>query len=708
MVDFVASLTAYSEDEHQVVACAARSLDSAKQFAEKYGIPKAYDSYEELVKDPNVQVAYIGSINNQHLPLGKLAMDHGKHVLVEKPMGINVRETKELIEYGRSKKLFLMEGIWSRFFPAYQRIKEELAKGTIGDIVQLTSNFGTMLTHKERCKLKELGGGSILDIGIYNIQFISLVMGGQKPEKIVAAGVLNENGVDDGTSTTLIYPNGVTATVISSGRCKMECEAYAYGTKGYLKLPKTFWCPTSLITPNGTEDFDLPKLNKPVYYGNSEGLAYEAEEVRRCITKGLLESPLLPLNESLLIAEIMESIRKQIGYLLLLNTVTNDGETPESRDMLRVHVVGNILTYIQSAHVYPAEKPQFDSDFMLGLETTKEGNDLKWGILSCGKISNDFVSSLTSYSEDEHKVVACAARSLDSAKQFAEKNGIPKAYGSYEELVKDPDVQVTYIGSVNNQHLSLAKLAIENGKHVLVEKPMGINVRETKELIEFARSKKVFLMEAIWSRCFPAYQRLREELAKGSIGDVVQLTCNFGTVLTHKDRCQLKELGGGTILDIGVYNIQFVSLVMGGQKPEKIIATGTMNEHGVDDSSSTTLIYPNGVTATIVTNGRCKMECDACVYGTKGFLKLPKTFWCPTTLITSDVSEDFELPKLKNRTVNGRNGEGLAYEAEEVRRCLTKGLLESPLMTLDESLLIAEIMESIRKQIGVVYPQDSQ
>ncbi|CAL8142793.1 unnamed protein product [Orchesella dallaii] len=313
--DFVAALTAYSEDQHKVVACAARSLDSAKQFAEKYGIPKAYDSYEELVKDPEVQVAYIGSVNNQHLPLGKLAMENGKNVVIEKPMGINVRETKELIELARAKKVFLMQGIWSRFFPAYQRIREELGKGTIGDVVQLTSNFGTLLTHKERCKLKELGGGSILDIGIYNIQFVSLVMGGQKPDKIVAAGVLNENGVDDGTSTTLIYPNGVTATIISNGRCKMECEAYAYGTKGFLKLPKTFWCPTTLVTPAGTEEFELPKLKKSVHYGNSEGLAYEAEEVRRCINEGLLESPLMPLDESLLIAEIMESIRKQLGVV---------------------------------------------------------------------------------------------------------------------------------------------------------------------------------------------------------------------------------------------------------------------------------------------------------------------------------------------------------------------------------------------------------
>lgn len=120
---------------------------------------------------------------------------------------------------------------------------------------------------------------------------------------------------------------------------------------------------------------------------------------------------------------------------------------------------------------------------------------LKWGILGCGKISSDFVNALTSFTEDQHKVVACAARSLESAKEFSEKYGITKAYGSYQELVSDPEVQVTYVGSVNNQHLSLVKLALENGKHVLCEKPMGINAREVKEMIECARSKKLFCME---------------------------------------------------------------------------------------------------------------------------------------------------------------------------------------------------------------------
>jgi len=331
----------------------------------------------------------------------------------------------------------------------------------------------------------------------------------------------------------------------------------------------------------------------------------------------------------------------------------------------------------------------------------------QWGIFSCGKISHDFVSSLASLPQSEHKVVACAARNLDSAKEFASKHSIAKAYDSYELLAKDPDVQVIYVGAINPQHLGLAKLAIENGKNVLVEKPLCINVKQTKELIDFAREKKVFLMEAIWSRFFPAYQKMREDLANKTIGDILQVSVNFGTILTHKDRCRLKELGGGATLDIGVYCAQFVSFIFGGVRPEKILAAGHLNEDGIDDSASATLIYPGGRTATVIIQGTVKMESEAYACGTKGSIKVPMRFWCPTELVTPTTNgvQQFELPQTE-KTFNYANSVGLSYQAQEVRRCIQAGLLESPLMTLDESLVVAEIMESIRKQVGVVYPQD--
>jgi len=330
---------------------------------------------------------------------------------------------------------------------------------------------------------------------------------------------------------------------------------------------------------------------------------------------------------------------------------------------------------------------------------------LKWGILGCGKISSDFVNAVQTLSPELHLVVGAGARTLSSAQDFANKFNIPKAFGSYDELLKDPEIQVVYIGTINPDHIKSAKLALEHGKHVLCEKPIGINVRETKELIAMAKEKNLFLMEGIWSRFFPVYKRLKEELDKGTVGEVVQLIVPFCTLLTHKERCSLKELGGGTVLDVGVYCVQFTSFVFGGDKPIKIVASGHLNEDGIDESTSATVIYSKGRTATLITHGRAKYETDAVILGTKGSIKVPFRFWCPTELVTPNGIETFDLPKT-DRKFNYANSVGLSYEAEEVRKCLKQGLLESPLMTLDETVTISEIMESIRKQTGVEYPQD--
>ena len=153
----------------------------------------------------------------------------------------------------------------------------------------------------------------------------------------------------------------------------------------------------------------------------------------------------------------------------------------------------------------------------------------RWGIASTGNISHDFTNAVVGVlPAEEHQVVAVAARKLEDAQRFADKHGIDKAYGDYAALATDPDVQVVYVGSIHPQHLALARMYLEAGKHVLCEKPLCMNLRETEELVELARRKKLFLMEAIWSRCLPSYQALREEIAAGSIGDIKQVLCTFG------------------------------------------------------------------------------------------------------------------------------------------------------------------------------------
>uniref|UniRef100_A0A2I2ZMU0 Trans-1,2-dihydrobenzene-1,2-diol dehydrogenase n=1 Tax=Gorilla gorilla gorilla TaxID=9595 RepID=A0A2I2ZMU0_GORGO len=209
---------------------------------------------------------------------------------------------------------------------------------------------------------------------------------------------------------------------------------------------------------------------------------------------------------------------------------------------------------------------------------------LRWGIVSVGLISSDFTAVLQTLPRSEHQVVAVAARDLSRAKEFAQKHDIPKAYGSYEELAKDPNVEVAYIGTQHPQHKAAVMLCLAAGKAVLCEKPMGVNAAEVREMVAEARSRGLFLMEAIWTRFFPASEALRSVLAQGTLGDLRVARAEFGKNLTHVPRAVDRAQAGGALLDIGIYCVQFISMVFGGQKPEKISVVGRRHETGMKES----------------------------------------------------------------------------------------------------------------------------
>jgi len=331
---------------------------------------------------------------------------------------------------------------------------------------------------------------------------------------------------------------------------------------------------------------------------------------------------------------------------------------------------------------------------------------LRWGIASAGLISNDFTNAIGCLPKGEHRLIAVAARSLDKAEEFRKKHDIERAYGSYEELAKDEEVQVVYIGAIHPAHLSIARMMLERGKHVICEKPLCMNVKETLELVALAREKKLFLMEAVWSRCMPAYEALRTELSAGTVGQVLQVIVSFGMPI-EVPRISKKELGGGTVLDLGIYCVQLASLVFGGERPGQVLASGHLNQEGTDESTSTTLVYSGGRTATLITHSRVKLPCEAIIIGTKGTMKLPFPMWCPTALEMPDNNvKTFPLPTGAKHKFNFMNSANMSYESNHVRECIKAGMTESPLVTLDETIVMAEIMESIRKQVGVTYPQD--
>lgn len=329
----------------------------------------------------------------------------------------------------------------------------------------------------------------------------------------------------------------------------------------------------------------------------------------------------------------------------------------------------------------------------------------RWGICSAGRISHDFLVALRTLPATEHQAVAIAARDLTRAQEYAEKHGIPRAYGSYEELAQDPDVDVVYVGVIHPQHLPVGRLFLEAGKPVLLEKPLGMNAAEVRELAQVAQSRGVFLMEAYWTRFFPASERLYSLLSQGALGELKMVRIDFGAPLLECPRAVQKELGGGALLDLGCYCVHFATMAFGGEKPESVLASGFLLPTSADETESIILNYRGKRQAVLTCSIAARLPNQAALSGTRGIIQLPSQMWSPTELVVNGQRETFPLPP-PSQPLNFANSTGLRYEAQHVRQCLLQGLKESPVMSLAHSELVASIMDEVRQQLGVTYAQD--
>ncbi|KAJ8720320.1 hypothetical protein PYW07_012363 [Mythimna separata] len=332
---------------------------------------------------------------------------------------------------------------------------------------------------------------------------------------------------------------------------------------------------------------------------------------------------------------------------------------------------------------------------------------IRWGIVSAGKICSDFVNAVNSYPQKgDQEIVAVAARDKTKADEFAKLHNIKKTFGSYEEMAKSGGIDVVYIGALNPYHFELAKLYLSNGKHVLCEKPLCMNTNQAAALIDLARNKKLFLMEAVWSRFSPAYEEMMKEIENGDIGEVKFLEANLG-FFSESDRVNLKQLGGSAVLDVGVYVIQLAQLIFK-DWPIKVDAFGNVNEDGVDYTETIILEYPGGKRAVLNTHTQLQLINNAIVYGTKSRITLKPPFHFPHKIIRSDGTvKEFKL-HLSKIPYNFENSAGLVYEAMEVARCIREGLTESPRMTLAESLRLAVLETKVRNKLGVHFDCDDQ
>lgn len=322
---------------------------------------------------------------------------------------------------------------------------------------------------------------------------------------------------------------------------------------------------------------------------------------------------------------------------------------------------------------------------------------MKMGILGAGNIGGAMARTIAGM--DKVEAYAVGARDLARAEAFAAQYHFTKAFGSYEEMLSDPELELVYVATPHSHHYEHVKLCLEHGKHVLCEKAFTVNAKQAVELFEMAKSKNLLLTEAIWTRYMPMRKTLDEIAASGVIGEITSLTANLGYVVGHLPRMQEPELAGGALLDLGVYPINFASMVFG-DKIREVSSSAVLTESKVDAVNSITLIYEDGKMAQLHSNMMVATDRRGMIYGDKGYIEVQNINNCEGIRVfdtNHKLIAEYETPKQIT---------GYEYEVEACMEAMAKGELECPQMPHKESIRIMALMDSLRAQWGVKYPNE--
>ncbi|MCW2529336.1 MAG: Gfo/Idh/MocA family oxidoreductase [Pseudonocardiales bacterium] len=330
--------------------------------------------------------------------------------------------------------------------------------------------------------------------------------------------------------------------------------------------------------------------------------------------------------------------------------------------------------------------------------TPGKGNGVRWGILGTGRIAGAFTRDLLLSGAS---VSAVGSRSRNTADEFAATFSLETAHGSYEELVDDPNVDAVYIATPHPQHHPNALLALSAGKHVLIEKPIAMNAIEARDIAEAAEAHNLVALEAMWTRFLPHMVRIRELVAAKAIGQITAFTADHTQLLSTDPahRINALELGGGALLDLGIYSISFASELLG--HPDAISAAASFKQTGADSQVATAFGYAGGQVATTLCSSIAKGQNVASILGTEGRIDIASVWYTATEFTRYDQAGEiaehfrFDVP-----------GRGMHYQALELESLVRQGTLISRVMPISESVTIMETVDEIRAQIGLHYPTD--
>ncbi len=316
----------------------------------------------------------------------------------------------------------------------------------------------------------------------------------------------------------------------------------------------------------------------------------------------------------------------------------------------------------------------------------------RWGILGTGSIARQFAEGLTALPDAE--LTAVGSRSEETARRFSEKHGAQRHHSSYEAIARDPDLDAVYVSTPHSLHCENTLLLLEHGQNVLCEKPFAINLSEAERMIAKAREKKRFLMEAMWMRFNPVIRKLGELLEAGAIGEPRQVMADFGfrADFDPEQRLFNPDLGGGALLDVGIYPITFARVVFH-EAPVSVVSAAGRGETGIDEQSAYLFRYESGALALLSSAIRTETPHEAVVCGTEGQIRFPRHFWNPDRLILNGDEQRIEIV-----------GNGYNYEAAAVMECVRTGQLECDVMPHSETLAVQSQLDEIRAQWGLTYP----
>lgn len=327
---------------------------------------------------------------------------------------------------------------------------------------------------------------------------------------------------------------------------------------------------------------------------------------------------------------------------------------------------------------------------------------IRWGILGGGRIAQKFAADLEWVKDAELRAIA--SLSQKNSEQFLKINPSATLYTDYKSLVSDPKIDIIYVATPHGLHYEHTMLCLQHHKAVLCEKAFALNAAQAKKMISEARSRKLFLMEALWSKFIPSYQKMMEIIEEGKLGVVKNVLIHFGFIPQPPvaDRIYNPVLGGGTLLDIGIYNLFYAVSALG--MPDDIEASMTPSATGVDEQCAVLLKYKNGAMAQLFSSYATHLTTEAHINGDKGRLRLTHRFYTPDTKIEFYPGRSDEHIELIPTTPT--DGFGYHYEARHAGECLSNGLMESPVISHSDTLRLMEIMDIVRKKAGIIFPAD--